>query len=56
MGAKRKTSDSESQQNEGAQMSSELESDRAMVLNLEFKLLVLEAAPVVMPVTLSMGS
>ena len=39
-------------------MSSELESDKAMVLNssLEFKLLVLEAEPVVMPVTLSMGS
>ncbi len=48
MSAKRKTS--ESQQNEGAQTSSELESDRAMVLNLEL------LGPVVMPVTLSMGS
>ena len=43
MRAKRKTS--ESQQNEGAQMSSELESDRAtMVLNLELR------EPMVLPV------
>ena len=42
MRAKRKTS--ESQQNEGAQMSSELGSDRAMVLNLELR------EPMVLPV------
>ncbi len=42
MRAKRKTP--VSQQNEGAQMSSELESDRAMVLNLELR------EPMVLPV------
>ena len=42
MRAERKTP--ESQQNEGAHMSSELESDRAMVLNLELR------EPMVLPV------